>query len=643
MLRISTKSQKNLKNKLLTQKTKFRNSKGSFLPKASTSLKPTLKEKVDLVGQRTSTFVYNMKKRQKLNTLKEQTNKVSVYMNKLGNSFKAFNNSLNSGSNQLMVSNLTNINFKRSLYIRNQLRNIDRMNRDFDREYNPMNLNQEGNYKYSNYDLKQIDEVYEEKINREKKIREKNFRTESTKIFNLLFKKNSEDEVLSDYKRNKKLNELKSNIDYVCGVDDKSQSKNKQNDPNKIPHYTIPIKSPSFIREKSKNVSFTPSVKYNKSKVYFCKKYELSQDKICKSKYLFEKLDSTIQISPKKKIDYKIKPKNIIIKTEENNNNNYIISPIKKAYNKEKEISKAENLLYKDNNSINSYKTINSANNNDNLPEIKTKEYRDTIIKTLPNRNTILTFSPKLRNHPYKQNLILPKKQNFSTKDLNINNRCQTANNITHIKNNNIYTSTITDSNSNTNININGSLSSKKNKKKFFPILKTLLDDNYNLKKDLKLGFNIITNMINDFKKNPKKKIPKHELNIEKLRKDLKLYNTNNVIDEIDVVMNNVKKMEKLVKKKDIFFLRKVAKTVLREDKLANKNLVFDNNNINAKLKKIYERRNKVKNEDEMEGVNLDRQEKIEMIKLFKNDGPDFFNEEYLSNLIKRYKTMKIK
>ena len=149
--------------------------------------------------------------------------------------------------------------------------------------------------------------------------------------------------------------------------------------------------------------------------------------------------------------------------------------------------------------------------------------------------------------------------------------------------------------------------------------------------------------MINDFKKNPKKRIPKHELNIEKLRKDLKLYNINNVIDEIDVVMNNVKKMEKLVKKKDIFFLRKVAKTVLREDKLANKNLVFDNNNINAKLKKIYERRNKVKNEDEMEGINLDRQEKIEMIKLFKNDGPDFFNEEYLSKKIKRYKTMKIK
>ena len=89
--------------------------------------------------------------------------------------------------------------------------------------------------------------------------------------------------------------------------------------------------------------------------------------------------------------------------------------------------------------------------------------------------------------------------------------------------------------------------------------------------------------------------------------------------------------------------MRKIAKTVLREDQLANKNLIFDNNNINNKLKKIFERRNKKNNQDEVVGVNLDKQERIEMIKLFKNDGPDFFSEDYLSNLIKRYKTLKVK
>ena len=74
--------------------------------------------------------------------------------------------------------------------------------------------------------------------------------------------------------------------------------------------------------------------------------------------------------------------------------------------------------------------------------------------------------------------------------------------------------------------------------------------------------------------------------------------------------------------------MRNIAKTVLREDKLANKNLLFDNNSLNAKLKKIYERKNKNNNQDE-DDVNLDQQERIEMIRLFKNDGPDFFNEDY--------------
>jgi hypothetical protein len=148
--------------------------------------------------------------------------------------------------------------------------------------------------------------------------------------------------------------------------------------------------------------------------------------------------------------------------------------------------------------------------------------------------------------------------------------------------------------------------------------------------------------MINDYKKCQRKRIPKNEVDIEKIRKELKLNNSNNnIIDEIDIVMNNVKKMEKLIKKKDVYFLRKVAKTVLREDMLTNKNILFDNS-LNAKLKRLGDRKKKGINQEEKE-VNLNQQERVEMIRLFKNDKPDFFNEEYLSNLIKRYKSLKIK
>ena len=627
MLRTTIKRQKKLKEKILNKNTKFRNINKSNIKKSNSLNKPTLKEKIDLVGPKTSTFLYNMKKRQQLNTLKEKTHKVTLFMNKLGESFKNFNKNLNSASNPLMISNLSKINFKRSLYIRNQLRNIDKMNREFDREYNPFNLNSDNKYNYNGYEIKELDEEYKDRIKKEKKIRDEKFRTESNKILNLLFKNDDiqEEVTISDYKKNKKLNELKSNIDYVCGVEQKGKNIKNQNDSGKIPHYTIPAKNPSFIREKTKNISFTPSVRYNKTKVYFCKKYELSQEKIDKSKKLLERLN--IKVSPDKLNT--IKKRNLIIKTNQNKfSSNYIISPIKKFNHKEinNEKSIILNTDINENKGVNVDENKNSDNcNNDNLPEINSKEYNNNIFKTEPNRkNKIVTFSPKLRHSNYEQNLILPK-NTFASKELN--KRCKTAS----------YKSYLT----NDFNDVNSCRVSKG--KKIYPILKNLLNDNYNLKSDLKLGFNIITNMINDFKSVPKKKVPKYEVNIEELRKDLRLHNLGNIVDEVDVVMNNVKRMEKLVKKKDIYFLRKVAKTVIREDKLANKNLVFNNNTINAKLKKIYDRRVKTNNQDENENENLEKQHRIEMIKLFKNDGPDFFSETYLANLIKRYKTMKIK
>ena len=620
MLNSFFKKDKNGKERIINQKLKFRNNKQLNIPKSKTVLKQNKKERINLVGPTTNEFMYNMEKRKKLNSLKEKSHRVSGFMTTLGESFKSFNRNLNSEINPLMIKNLTNISFKRSLFIRQKLRNIDKMNKEFDKEYNnPIDLY--GNtYKYNDIDLKEIDEEQEERIKKEKTIRDDHFRTESMKILNILYNKNSEEIIISDYKKNKKLNELKSSIDYICGVEIKGQNGNTQNDPNKIPHYSEQIKSPSFIREKSKNASFTPSVKYNKSKVYYSKKYELSQEKMDKSKRYIENINSTIQISPNKKIKYIMKGRNNFCKTEANKNN----SPI--YINSMSESKETNNEESNKNNSPSSF-DINDNNQeyNSKLPQIKLKDNDNNIFKTIINiknrKNNLFTFSPKQRYITLEPNIIVPRKYNFSPQDFK--HRCKTANNITHFRNDT----------KNRN---------KSNRKKFFPLLRNLLNDNYNLKNDLKFGFNIINNMINDFKKVPKKKDVKNELNIEKIRKELKLNNSNNVIDEVDVVMNNVKKMEKLVKKKDVFFLRNIAKTVLREDKLANKNLLFDNNSLNAKLKKLCERKNKNNIQDESE-VNLDQQERIEMIRLFKNDGPDFFNEDYLSSLIKRYKTMNVK
>ena len=640
-------AKKTTKIKIVNQKMKSRNIKEENIKRSNTLSKHNHKERMSLVGTKNQEFLYNLEKKQKLNSLKEKSNKVSSFMNKLGQSIKTFNISLNSNTNALMVANLTNISFKRSISIKHKLKNLERMNDQFDREYSKFNINLNLAKNYNNKSNEKSKE-YEKRIKKENLQRKANFKAESIKILNILYKKFGEEKSIYSYKQNKKLNELKSSIDYVCGTDSREKKKNNKNNPSKVSHYSNAVKSPSFIREKSKNASFTPSVKYNKSNVYYNKKYELVQEIMEKDKKYIEKVYNTIQASPKKKtnLKFKMKLRNPVCQTEYNKSNspNKLISESPIKITKPSKIYKSKLI----NSSFNFYKD----NRNNKLPEIHRKDkinlFNEKLFKTMDNKKKrkFVTFSSKPRyiSLDQKMDKNSQKSENNdsnSNNDSNINfnepykkeskTRCNTAYNLKKSKND------ISDSFNN----------SRSQRKKIYPLLTNLLDENNKLREDIKLGFNIITNMINDFKRKKKPKIVNSELNIEKLRKDLKLNDMGQFVDEVDVVMNNVKKMEGIIKKKDVNLLRQVAKTVIREDMLANKNMVYENNPLTSRLKKIYERRSKIenvnKNDDDDEEVNQDKKEKIEMIRLFKNDRPDFFNEEYLSNLIKRYKSLKVK
>ena len=112
------------------------------------------------------------------------------------------------------------------------------------------------------------------------------------------------------------------------------------------------------------------------------------------------------------------------------------------------------------------------------------------------------------------------------------------------------------------------------------------------------------------------------------------------IIRESDIIIKNDKKIEKIIRKEDAVFLKRVVNTVLQEDRLANKNFVYNSDSLSSKLKKILER--KIKDRNIIENIEPE-EEKKQIFKLFKNDQPNFFNINHLSNLIKRYKTMKIK
>ena len=616
MLNISeSKIKKKNNKKILNHKLNSRNNKKLNIRKSSTSSTHNNNERFSILGPINKEFIFQLEKKKQLNSLKKSSNKVVNFMHKLDDSLKVFNRDLSRANNPLMVQNLTNISFKRSIMIRKKLRNLDRMNTKFENDYNIYKFNLHLNDNNKNYIINEE----EKKKEKERQIKEDDkLRPESIKILNKLFKNNDKEVSLSDYKKNKKLKELKTSIDYICGTESNEQKRKKENLAT-ISHYSDVVRSPSFIREKSKNASFIPSVKYNKENIYYSKKYDLVQEIMDKDKELIEKINRTIQISPKNKITYRLKMKNQKLKRKSNTLNNY--STIK---NIDYPIKITEPYIN------NQSKTIEYSKNNfsDKLNSLSRISQKDDDKKNIISLRHKITYSPIQSYLKTDPNNTLYKKFNTINNEIKI--RCKTSHNISYISKNNL------------NSNNNSSLA-KSSINKMYPLIeniKNLLNDNYKLKDDLKFEYNIITNKINDFKKKKKMKVIKNELNIDKLRKDLNLINVNPIVDEVDVLMNNVKKMEKIMKKKDINLLMKVAKTVIREDKLANRYLIYRNNPL---LLLKMRKQNKKKVFDDEEKGNLIIKERNEMFKLFKNDGPDFNNEEYLSNLIKRYKSMKIK
>lgn len=524
-------------------------------------------------------LVYKILKMHKLNEINDKTKRLSQIMNTIEENLNLNNNKRNNTkkfSSYLLNQNLTKINFRRSMLITKKLKYIDKLNEEFDHEYNKQKIDYHWT-KYQGYDSFSEDDDEDNIFMENKNDVILDFDSTQKRILKILYMKNKENEYrpFSNYRKNKKLNDLKSNIEYVCGIklgqDIAENKKEEEKDElNKNTHYFIPLRKPRFIREKNIEDSFTPSMKYDKSKVYYEKKYKISKPKNDSyKKFTNYTLQNYLYI--------KNKNKNKIAKIKNE------ISPIKKN-----KIKKQDGIT--DKNDINQIPDLINKNDNSNL-------YFKTINTTKP------FFKIKLKNnsHANHRNNSKSKMNNLKTENNNVD------------------------------------------RKKISFILKKLLKDSYSLKNELKIGINIISSQLNDYKKQPKNKNTEINVDIGKLRKELNLIKINPVVRESDVVVKNEKKMEKKIRKEDTAILREIVNTVLQEDRLVSRNAVFNNNSLNSKLKKIMERKIKSRNVLENEDKDEEENEKIQIIKLFKKDNPDFFNIKHLSNLIKRYKTLKIK
>ena len=512
-------------------------------------------------------LIYEIFKERKLNELKNKAHRLSVIMDSIGDSLNSKKRNSKNVQDDLLTQNLTKINFRKSLLIQKKLKDLDKLNEEFDKEFINQKYDEKDN-KDNNYDSSSEDEFSNNNGNQ--KDINLDFNSEQNRILKILFRKNknNENRPFSDYKRNKKLNDLKSNIEYVCGIkltEENDENRKTENELTKNSHYFIPKRNPCFVRDKLKNDSFTPSMKYDKSKIFAKKKYGKSQIKNDKNRQ-YPTLQSYFS-----KIKYSYRNKLFLNKKE--------ISPIKKSKIKSK----------------------NDEENNEleNLPDLKNEDFNDTKYKTLDSTKNFC----KLRLNKISQNT----KRNNSKIYIK---KLKTENNIS-------------------------------DRKKISFLLTNLLKETYTLNNDLKFVLNIITSHLKDYKNtNPKKESKKNDLNIAQLRKDLNLIKMKPIIRESDIIIKNEKKIEKIIRKEDAVFLKRVVNTVLQEDRLVNKNFVYNSNSLSSKLKKILER--KIKDRNIIENIEPE-EEKKQIFKLFKNDQPNFFNINHLSNLIKRYKTTKIK
>ena len=525
-------------------------------------------------------FLYEMIKIHKLNEIKNKARRASEIMSTIGETIKPKKSTpkaLSNNLNNLINPTLMKINYRRSLLVHKKLKDIDKMNEEFDHEY----INQrymEKDDKYNNYNTfsKEENEDVNEKDTPNKNDINLGLNSEERRILKTLFmnKKGNDNRPFSEYKKFKKLKDLKSNIEYVCGIkldEKKSNSKVERfkEELNKNTHYYIPLRNPTFMRFKNDEISFTPSRKYDKTKIYYEKSYDKfkSAKNDLNSKYINYSLLSNLTKN------YPNKTKLII--------NNQELSPIRKRKNKipirdkndegkKGELNKLVNNKYKNN----KFKTINNMSKS--FHKIKFTNFMNN-----KNRNNYLDKFKVLK----------------------------TENNISK-------------------------------RKKISMILKNLLEENYSLKNDLQFRINLMSSHLQDYKRQPKKKPEEINLDIRKIRKELKLDKLTSIIKESEIIVRNEKKMEKKLKKEDASILRGVVNKILQEDRLINKEIVINTNSLNNKLKKILERRVKHMEINENDD---DENDKVQILKLFKDDNPDFFNMNHLSNLIKRYKTMKIK
>ena len=146
-------------------------------------------------------------------------------------------------------------------------------------------------------------------------------------------------------------------------------------------------------------------------------------------------------------------------------------------------------------------------------------------------------------------------------------------------------------------------LNISKNRKEMKPMINKTINEGEKINKIIKQNYTLHKHNETNEKDIYLEMLDEKKLNLNKLRKELKLKDSNGIygsIDEVEIMENNVKNMEKLITKKQINFMKTIVKGIIKEDKLLNKNLVYnvglDNRNQRLKYFELYKLLTRSKN-----------------------------------------------
>jgi hypothetical protein len=142
----------------------------------------------------------------------------------------------------------------------------------------------------------------------------------------------------------------------------------------------------------------------------------------------------------------------------------------------------------------------------------------------------------------------------------------------------------------------------------------------------------------------------KKAVNLNKIREDIKLYNTKSYIDEENIVFKGVKRIEKLLtNKKEVLLARSIAQRVINEDILTHNYFNYDAT-YNVRIKQLGERKlfskfagDTAASKNKMGNKKTQKTESQKMFKIVKGNLDNFFDKKSLEFLIFKYKVTHLR